>query len=149
MTQEEGAVTPQETEPDLAAVLGAGSPVEPWVRRGCPHRGDGVTGAAILGEALLKVAISPTLQLVDSKSGFPQAKLLTGRQCNPTYQQTTRFKFYWAMPTTARPSFSHHQSLTSGGLHKPLSFIHQRTDRRSKKNYSPTASRMKTKIMES
>ena len=43
-----------------------------------------------------------------------------------------------ALPTRARPSFSHHQSLPSGRLHKPLSLLHQRADRRSKKNYSPS-----------
>jgi len=48
-----------------------------------------------------------------------------------------------ALPTRARPSFSHHQSLSSGSLHKPLSFIHQRADRRSKK-HSLTAAKTKT-----
>ena len=74
--QEKGAVTLQETGPDPAVVLGGllGSHESAGA-----HRGDGVPGAAILGEALLKVAISPTLELVDPKAGFPQAKLLTGR----------------------------------------------------------------------
>jgi len=45
------------------------------------------------------------------------------------------------LPTRARPSFSHHQSLPSGSLYKPLSLFHQRADRRSKKNYNPTVAR--------
>ena len=40
-------------------------------------------------------------------------------------------------PTTARPSFSHHQPLPSGSLLKPLSLLQQRADR--SKNHSPTA----------
>ena len=37
-----------------------------------------------------------------------------------------------ALPTRARPSFLHSQSLPLGSLHKPLILIHQRADRRSK-----------------
>ena len=48
-----------------------------------------------------------------------------------------------AMPTRAR-QFSHCQSLLSGRLHKPLSLLHQRTDR-SKKSHNPTA-RIKTTL---
>jgi len=48
-----------------------------------------------------------------------------------------------ALPTRARPSFSHHQSLPSRSLHKPLSLIHQRADR-SKKKHSPTEAKTKT-----
>jgi len=48
-----------------------------------------------------------------------------------------------ALPTRARPTPSHHQSLPSGRLHKPLSLLHQRADRRSKKNYSPSVARTK------
>ena len=40
------------------------------------------------------------------------------------------------LPTRARPSFSHHQSLSSRSLHKPLSLIHQRACRRSQKQQS-------------
>ena len=42
-----------------------------------------------------------------------------------------------ALPTRARPNFSHHQSLPSGSLHKPLNLLHQRADRRSKKSTIP------------
>ena len=43
-----------------------------------------------------------------------------------------------ALPTRARPSFPHSQSLSSGSLHKPLILIHQRADRRNK-NYNPSS----------
>jgi len=49
-----------------------------------------------------------------------------------------------ALPTRARPSFSHHQSLLSESLQKPPSLIHQRANRRSKKIYSPAVARKKT-----
>ena len=48
-----------------------------------------------------------------------------------------------ALPTRARPSFSHHQSLPSGRVHKPLSLLYQRADRRSKKNHNPSGARTK------
>ena len=50
-----------------------------------------------------------------------------------------------ALPTRARPSFSHYQSLPSGSLYRLLSLLHQRADRRSKK-HSPTATKMKTTL---
>ena len=46
------------------------------------------------------------------------------------------------LPTRARPSFSHHQSLPSESLHKPLSLLYQRVDR-SEKNHNPTATKTK------
>ena len=48
-----------------------------------------------------------------------------------------------ALLTRAKPSFPNHQSLPSGSLHKTLSLIYQREDRKIKKNYTPAASRMK------
>ena len=41
-----------------------------------------------------------------------------------------------ALPTRARSSFLHSQSLPSGSLHKPHILIHHRTERRNK-NYNP------------
>ena len=46
------------------------------------------------------------------------------------------------LPSRARLSFPHSQSLPSGSLHNPLVLIHQRANRRIKK-YSPMASRIK------
>ena len=53
-----------------------------------------------------------------------------------------------ALPTRAKPSFPHSQSLPSGSLKKPLILIHQRADRRSK-NYNSIASKTKITITES
>ena len=54
-----------------------------------------------------------------------------------------------ALPTRARPSFSHHQSFPSGSLHKPLSLLYQRADRRSKKNHNPTVTKTKATLQKS
>ena len=48
-----------------------------------------------------------------------------------------------ALPTRARPSFPHCQSLPLRSLHKSLSLIHQRADRRNKK-HSLTEAKTKT-----
>ena len=50
-----------------------------------------------------------------------------------------------ALPTRARPSFSPPQSLPSGSLHKPGP-LHQRADRRNKKNRRSTATKTKTTL---
>ena len=51
-----------------------------------------------------------------------------------------------ALPTRARLSFSHLHSIPSGSLHKPLSLLHQRADRRSNENHNPTVARTKTTL---
>ena len=96
-------------------------------RRGVavPHRGDKDTGSRSSGKyslvwALLESTISPTKEPVASSAGSPRAKQPTGRELSPTHQQTSRLNFYWALPTRATPSSTHHQSLPSGGLHKLL-----------------------------
>ena len=48
-----------------------------------------------------------------------------------------------ALYPRANPSFPHHQSLPSEGLHKSLIFLHQRTDRRSKRNHNLTVTKTK------
>ena len=49
-----------------------------------------------------------------------------------------------ALPTRPRPSFSNHQSVPSGSLHKLLCLIHQKSDRRNKESYHHAATWMKT-----
>ena len=89
------------------------------------HRGDKDTGSRSSGKypfawALPESTISPTKEPIPSRTGSPQAKQPTGREFSPTHQQTSRLKFYWALPTRATPSSTHHQSLPSGSFHKPL-----------------------------
>ena len=66
----------------------------------------------------------------------------------PTHQQIIGFKALLskALPTRARPKFSHHYSLPSGCLHKCLSLLHERGERRSKKNHSPRVTKTKTTL---
>ena len=45
------------------------------------------------------------------------------------------------LPTREKFSVTHHQALPSRNLHKPLSLLHQRADRRNKKNHSRTAAK--------
>jgi len=83
----------------------------------------------------LEVGFSPTTEPVDSRTGLPQAKILTAENWSIDFLSMD-------LPSRARPSVPHSQSLPSGSLHKALILIHQKKDRRSK-NYNPTASRIK------
>ena len=88
------------------------------------HHGDKDAGSRSSGKYSLAWAfpesdISPTKEPVASSARSPQAKKPTKRELNPTHQQTSGLKFYWALPTRATPSSTHHQSLPSGSLHKP------------------------------
>ena len=66
-------------------------------------------------------------------------------ECNTTHQLIIGLSFTSKdLPTRARPSFSHRQSLPSRSLHKPLSLIHQKQHRRTKKKHSLTAGTTKT-----
>ena len=71
------------------------------------------SGKCSLVWALPESAISPTKGPVVSSAGSPQAKQPKGREPSPTHQQTSGLKFYWALPTRATPSSTHHQSLPS------------------------------------
>ena len=89
------------------------------------HRRNKDTGSRSSGKyslvrALLESAISPTKEPVVFSAGLSQSKQPPGRELSPANQQTSRLKFYWALPTRATPSSTHHQSLPSGSLHKPL-----------------------------
>ena len=89
------------------------------------HRGDKDTGSRSSGKyslawALQESTISPTKEPVASSAGVPLAKQPPGREPSPTHQQTSGLKFYWALPTRATASSTHHQALPAGSLHKPL-----------------------------
>ena len=89
------------------------------------HHRDKDTGSRSSGKyslawALPESTISSTKEPVASSAGSPQAKQPTGRALTPTHHQTSGLKFYWALPTWASPSSTHHQSLPSWSLQKPL-----------------------------
>ena len=114
------------------------------------HHGDKDTGSRSSGKyslvwAFPESAISPTKEPVGSSAGSPQAKQPTGRELSSSNQQTSRLKFYWALPIRVTPSSTHHQSLSSGSLHKLLRQPHSpERDSRRKNNYNPSACGMKT-----
>ena len=95
-SQGKGAVTSQETEPDLPVSI-LGSPVEAWSAMACCRKkvaGDSSPGRGMLAYILLEFAFSPTIKPVDLMSGLPQAKQLIEREHSPTCQQTVGLKIY-------------------------------------------------------
>ena len=109
------------------------------------HHRDGDTGSSSPGCALLEVTINPIIEPVDFRAGWPQAKQLTDWDLSPTHQQAIELKFSEHGPAhQSKTQLFPCQSLPSESLHKPLSLIHQRADRRSKNNYSSITSKMKT-----
>ena len=148
-TQRKGAVAPQETEPKRPASV-TGSPVEAWVGRASPQGGghwQQQSRKIPLAQTLLDVTINPTIEPIDPRALSPQSKQLPGReQPQPSADNWITALLSKALLTRARSSFSHHQSLPSGSLHKHLSLLHQRADRRSKKNHNPTVTTTKTTL---
>ena len=90
-TEGKGAVTPQETEPDLPVSVW-GSPLEVGgvgCQRPVTGAGSRSSGRRILAYVLSEVAFSPAIELVDSRTGSPQAKQLTGQEHSCIHQQTS------------------------------------------------------------
>jgi len=61
--------------------------------------GTGELAAAVLGDmcwhkSFLKITSSPTIEPLDSRTGSPQVKQLTGRGHSPTHQQKIGLKIY-------------------------------------------------------
>ena len=95
-----------------------------------------------LAHILLQFAIVPAVEQGWVTSG--QTALREGVQPRPSANDWIEVSQSKALPIRARPSVSHHQSLPSRSLHKPVSLIHQRADRRSKKKHSLTVAKTKT-----
>ena len=91
-----------------------------WLTVGTRTLAAEVLGSTPWHEPSQSLPFTPPKSLVGSSAGSSQAKRPTGREPSPTHQQTSGFKFYWALPRRATPSSTHHQSLPSGSLHKPL-----------------------------
>ena len=88
----------------------------------------------ILGVSPLEVPWRSPLTLRKSPQtpGVGHLSQLTGRESNPTYQWIGGLKFHqaWPCPLEQDCFFQSSASLVSGNLHKPLSLIYQRADRR-------------------
>ena len=134
-------MTPQETEPKLSAGVG-GSPVEVWFSmgspQGCGHRQQ-KSGKVPLG-------VNHRAHRPEDWVTSGQKSTREGVQPHPSADNWMKVLLNKALPTRGRPSFSHHQSLASGNLHKLLNLLHQRADRRSKKKHSPTEIKTKTTL---
>ena len=118
-TKEKGAVTAQETEPDLSVSVQQ-FPAEMWVNSGL-LQGQGHWIQQCFHKPFWRRWAYHSLA-----SGQT-----TGREHSPTHQLKIGLKIYWAWPQSirTRPRFPHSQSLPSGSFHKPLILIHQRANR--------------------
>ena len=96
--------------------------MEERVSRGC-HRDE--ARKVPLGVNPLGVP-NPTTVWVTSG----QTTTREGEQPNPSADNWSEVLLSKALPTRAKNSFSHRQSLPSTSLHKLLSLIHQKADRR-------------------
>ena len=120
-TQEKGAVTPQETDPDLPVSVQE-SLTEVWVREGL---GSACMGPFELGHHYLHYL---HCSLVSGQT--------TGREHSPAHQQKIGLKIYRVWPCASKqdsvptatplPPNSASLSLPSGSFHNPLILICQR-----------------------
>jgi len=94
----------------------------------------------------LEFAINPTIESIDPRPRWPQAKKLPGKVPHTSANNWVKALLSKVLPTRTRPSFSHHLFLPRGSLHKTLNLLHQRADRRSKKNHNPTTTNTKTTL---
>ena len=133
-------MTPQETEPNqllvLEGVLWRGLTIETghwkvplWHKPSC--------------SPLINLTIEPINLQVWVALG--QTTTRERVQSHPSADNWIKALLSKALPTRARPSFSHHKSLPSGSLHKSLSLLHHGADKRSK-NYSLTVTKTKTTL---
>ena len=110
-TQEKGAVTPQETDPDLPGSVQE-SPEEAWVA--CCRVGDTECGSVCTGP------FEGGRHYLHELHHSWASDQTTGREHSPAHQQKIGLKMSMAPPIRTRPSFPLTQSLPSGSFHKPL-----------------------------
>ena len=124
-------MTPRETEPDLAASVGASCR---GIGRQGPLAGTESLEAAVLGDASWHKSswMSHRACRLWARVASGQRTNKGGVQSHPSADNCTKDLLSTALPTRARPSFPYSQSLPSGSLQKPLILIHQRADRKSK-----------------
>ena len=121
---------PEERSSDLTGdyLLMLGGPMWRHGSTGAHHKDRGTGGSPL---AFLDFTINPPIEPVDPRAGSPQTKKLPGSPpLPPSADNWIKALVSKALPTRARPSFSHGQTLPARSLHKPLSLMHQRVDRR-------------------
>ena len=122
-TQEEGAVTPQETDSVLPVNVQE-SLVEAWVGSGLLQGRGSKGGRACMG--LLKEV---TIIFITSTIIWLQVNNREGTQLHSSTENWVKDLLSMAPPIKTRLSFPLSQSLSSGSFHKPLILIPQRADR--------------------
>ena len=120
-TQEKGAATPQETDPELPVSIQE-SLVEAWVSVGGTAAGWGALSAAVCVWDLLKEF---TIIFITSTIVCSQVKQ---RGENTSTENWIKDLLSLAPTIRTRPNFPHSQSLPSGSFHKPVILIHQGAD---------------------
>ena len=132
-TQEKGIVTPlRQNQIHLLVLEGL-----LWSHRSeRPHHRDGGAGSSSPEDgpwhesswrSPLSLPWSPQTQGLVSTG---QKNTREGAQPHPSEDNWIKALLSKALPARARSTFSHCQSLPSGSLHKPLSLLHQKADRR-------------------
>ena len=120
-TQEKGVLIPQETEPDLPVSVQE-SWVEAWVDSGLPW-GQGHWIQQCRHKLFWRRSPLP-LPWFGIKPNYRKET-----QQHPWAENWIKDLLSMSLPTRARPSFPHSQSIPSGSFHKPLIRIHLRADR--------------------
>ena len=113
-TQEKGAGTPQETDPDLPVSV-QGSLAEAWVVVACCRVG--ALSVAVHAWDLLEEVVSI---FITSTTVWPQVNSKEGTQLHPSTKNWIKDLLSMATPIRTRPSFPLSQSLSPGSFHKPL-----------------------------
>ena len=114
-TQEKGAVTPQETDPDLPLSVQE-SPAEAGLALACCRVGGTERSRACMGPSEGGRHYLHTSTIV-----WPQVNSRAGAQPCPSPENWIKDFLSMAPPIRTRPSFPLCQSLPSGSFHKPLS----------------------------
>ena len=127
--QEKGAVTPQETDPDLPMGVQESPEAVAWVSSGL-LQGWGVEyGSACMGH------FEGGCHYLHYLQHSLASGQITGRE--HSHQQKIVLKILWSMapPIRTRSNFPLSQSLPSGSFHKPLILLHQRADKMINHNH--------------
>ena len=125
-TQEKGAVTPQETDPDLSLSVHE-SLVEAYISSGL------LQGLGQWVHATEWQLVHGTFWRRSPLPSQPQPQFVLrwnreGTQPHPSTENWIKDLLSMAPPIRIRPRFPLSQSLPSGSFHMPLILIHQRAD---------------------
>ena len=111
--QGKGILTPQYSQPDLPVLVCL---PHDWIGSCLPQgwgTGRSSPGVMCWHKSFLEFASSPTIEPINSRTGLPWTRQLTGRgaQPHPSADNWIKVVLSMALTTRARPSFPHRQSL--------------------------------------